>query len=435
MKTHRNYLFFVYCLFLFVNSATAAEYYLSLNGADSNPGSKSQPWRTLQSSMWKMKAGDPLTVRGGIYTQSSFADIAEPSTGKISTIRAETGEEVVFDGRVSSTNAVNGAWTNVGNNRWKATIKSELKRLDGLWVDNVYCPRVDQLDKLVPGTWFFSRQANEAWIEFPETKSPSNTRLEFRLHSMIEIDTPYWVIEGISANYFNYAGITISTHHVTIRNCQAHHNGGSGIEADEATDLLIEKNQVSYNGAEGGPGWASGIHLWMTTSPHNVVRDNVSHHNWDPSSHHTDGNGFAIDGGGIKGGAEVYNNTAFKNGGRGLDVNQVGNVYFHQNHFYDNSQDPLISDQGEVSIGKSISAQGFRMENNTLKTSDKKPLVTFFGEGHDPKSYRGDFNFFCSTAPNSAFVIYINGKDKLQYGLTDWQKASSYEANSKQECK
>ncbi len=75
------------------------------------------------------------------------------------------------------------------------------------------------------------------------------------------------------------------------------------------------------------------------------------------------------------------------------------------------------------------------MEHNTLSTNGKKPLITFFGEGHDPKAYRGDFNVFCGAAPNSAFIIYIKGKDKLQFGLTDWQKASGYEANSKQECK
>ncbi len=102
VKLYRIHLFLGCCLIFFSNSAMAYQYYLSLKGADSNPGTKSLPWKTLQSSIWKMKAGDTLTIRGGTYTQSSFADIAVPSTGKISTLRAEAGEEVVFDGRIKA---------------------------------------------------------------------------------------------------------------------------------------------------------------------------------------------------------------------------------------------------------------------------------------------------------------------------------------------
>lgn len=408
-----------------------AEHFLAPDGSDAHPGTREKPWKSLQRSIWKLHAGDTLTVRGGSYRDASFGDLQTPSRGKVTTLRAAPGERVVFDGRVPARDALKSAWTRGSGNRWLAKTNPEWRRLDGLWVDGKYVPRVKQAQDLASGTWFFSNKASEATLELPSI-DPNTSTLEFRLHSMIELDTPYWLVEGVKAQYYNYAGITVSsTHHVTIRRCELHHNGGSGIEADESTDLLIEGNHASYNGADGGPGWASGIHLWKTTSPRNVVRDNRSHHNWDPSDHHTDGNGFSIDRGGASGGAEVYGNTAFENGGRGLDIVEVANVRLHDNTFFSNSRDPQMADQGEVSISEAVSAQGLRLDRNTLKALGKNPPLVLFGT-LNPASLRGAGNVFCNAdSPELAVGVY---KQKT-WSREQWKAIPGVQLEFTQECR
>lgn len=52
-----------------VLSAHAATYYVATNGNNSNPGTSSQPWRTVAHAVSKMVAGDTTYVRGGTYRE------------------------------------------------------------------------------------------------------------------------------------------------------------------------------------------------------------------------------------------------------------------------------------------------------------------------------------------------------------------------------
>jgi len=44
-------------------------YYVAKNGSDSNPGSESQPWLTIQKAADTMVAGDTVYVKAGTYTE------------------------------------------------------------------------------------------------------------------------------------------------------------------------------------------------------------------------------------------------------------------------------------------------------------------------------------------------------------------------------
>src|SRR6185437_2809742 len=50
-------------------SANAATYYVATNGNNSNPGTSSQPWRTITYAVSKMVAGDTTYARGGTYRE------------------------------------------------------------------------------------------------------------------------------------------------------------------------------------------------------------------------------------------------------------------------------------------------------------------------------------------------------------------------------
>src|SRR5262245_21651816 len=48
--------------------ATAATYYVAITGSDANPGSQSQPFRTIGKGVSVLAAGDTLYLREGTYT-------------------------------------------------------------------------------------------------------------------------------------------------------------------------------------------------------------------------------------------------------------------------------------------------------------------------------------------------------------------------------
>ncbi len=414
---------------LFSVSSFGAEYYLATNGNDSNVGTRAKPWASLQKSIWKMKTGDTLIVREGTYTDSSFADINSQSKGAVTTIRAEKNENPIFDGRISKDKVVIN-WKKNSEKTWTAKLDSKWKRIDGLWIDGKFIKRVKALNELAENTWWLDKKKFEAIINFKDAINPKIVAMEFRLHSMIEIDTPFWNIDGVTAQYYNYAGITISsTNNVTIQNCNVNYNGGAGIEADEASRLQILNNEAAFNGAEGGPGWASGIHLWKIGSTENLVKGNRAYRNWDPSDHHTDGNGIAIDKGQTGSGAEVSYNTTFENGGRGIDININSNVSVHHNLIYDNGQDPLIREFGELCISEPVSTQGLKIYKNTIRAKGTTPAVVLYKV--DPTAVNSDDNVVCQADnPELAFTVYQGQK----YSLSSWQTKAGQDLKSTSDC-
>lgn len=252
---------------------------------------------------------------------------------------------------------------------------------------------------------------------------------------MLTVDTPHWVIERVTAQYFNEYGIGVwRTHHVTIRHCRALRNGAGGIEGQETKDLLIEWNETAYNGADGGPGWSSGIHLWHPQGPTHVVRHNLSHHNWDPSDHKTDGNGIAVDRGRDVGGAEIFGNVAYLNGGRGIDITESANVWVHHNTLHANSRDPAMDTQGELSVDQPVSAKGLRIWDNVFSATGKNaPLAFWPGIPHQGTS--ADYNlYFSELARNAAVSIIADASRPIAsaktLSLEEWQRLTSGDAHS-----
>ncbi len=79
----------------------AAEYYLSPKGDDANPGTKSQPWGTLQHAVDRdsLSPGDTLFVRGGTYFEKRRIVVKVNGTEEAPiAIRGYRDEEPVIDG-------------------------------------------------------------------------------------------------------------------------------------------------------------------------------------------------------------------------------------------------------------------------------------------------------------------------------------------------
>jgi hypothetical protein len=90
-------------LFLLFASVSAAfgqsnsSFYVSTTGSDSNPGSQSAPWRTIQHAADTVRAGSTVTVRGGVYEELVSINVSGNATDGFITFRSNPGETAILD--------------------------------------------------------------------------------------------------------------------------------------------------------------------------------------------------------------------------------------------------------------------------------------------------------------------------------------------------
>lgn len=83
-------------LFLTVNISYAQEYYVDLSGSDSNSGSSTSPWATIQTSINKLTPGDILNIADGKYSENVKPLVSGTSSAPI-LIRATNSFGVTID--------------------------------------------------------------------------------------------------------------------------------------------------------------------------------------------------------------------------------------------------------------------------------------------------------------------------------------------------
>lgn len=71
-----------------------------VQGKDDSAGDEETPWRTINHALKRLRAGDTLCLRGGIYREQVYCAVAGKQDAPI-TIRAYPGERVILDGGLS----------------------------------------------------------------------------------------------------------------------------------------------------------------------------------------------------------------------------------------------------------------------------------------------------------------------------------------------
>ena len=99
-----------------VLTGCATEYHVSTAGLDSNPGTRSKPFKTISRAAEVAQPGDTITVHEGIYRERVNPPRGGTSDDKRIVYRAADGEKVVIKG----SEVVKG-WKKVDNDTWKAT--------------------------------------------------------------------------------------------------------------------------------------------------------------------------------------------------------------------------------------------------------------------------------------------------------------------------
>lgn len=80
-------------------STAGKTYYVSTTGNDKWPGTKQKPFATFLYAMYKLKPGDTLYIRGGVYTeQMKIPKRTSGTASKYITICSMPGEQAIIDG-------------------------------------------------------------------------------------------------------------------------------------------------------------------------------------------------------------------------------------------------------------------------------------------------------------------------------------------------
>jgi len=95
----KQFITFITLLVLVVLSISVqgTTYYVAPNGSDTNSGTESQPWKTIQNAANKMTAGDVTYIRAGTYHERVIPQNSG-SAGNYITYAAFSGELVTIDG-------------------------------------------------------------------------------------------------------------------------------------------------------------------------------------------------------------------------------------------------------------------------------------------------------------------------------------------------
>src|SRR5580658_10869844 len=74
-----------------------SSFYVSTTGDDSNPGTETAPWRTIQHAADNARAGSTVNIRGGVYEELVNINASGNASDGFVTFRSYPGETAVID--------------------------------------------------------------------------------------------------------------------------------------------------------------------------------------------------------------------------------------------------------------------------------------------------------------------------------------------------
>lgn len=325
-----------------VESVTGATYYVSASGSDSNPGTATQPWRTLQKAVDTIAAGDTVLVGAGTYAGCRIGRSGAPGGPK--TLRAQSGTRPVINAPGPSN--AHGGIIEIEN--YSATVTNWI--IDGFELANSPHAGVD-----IRGTDYITVQncyvhnsaaggrATGIFLAFSDHPSILNNETAY--------NSEHGVYQSNSGDYPTIRGNTI--HHNKMAG--VHMNGDLSMGGDGTISYgVIDGNAIYENGTAGG----SAIN--MDGASDNVVKNNLIYNN------HASGISlFKADGASGSSRNRIYNNTIVQASGSRWCINipkngsPVGNLIRNNILYHPDSA------KGSISV-YSASSSGFASDYNIV---------------------------------------------------------------------
>lgn len=390
----------IFLVIFSINVINASDYYVAINGNDSNPGTLSQPWRTIQHAVDSVLPGDTIYVRGGVY-EGARIEHSGTSTEYI-TLRSYPAEAVIINSPSSS---------NVHN----SIIEVE--------------------------TWSGDSRVSYWVIEGFEIMGATSYGIDLR-------GTYYIIVRNNKVHYNNVTGIfTAFSYFTTIQNNESYDNGEHGIYISNSSDYVVISNNVIYhnyscgihmNGDEsmGGDGIITGVLVEKNIIYENGlgggsainmdgVMDSTVKNNLLYNNHASGISLYQIDGAVCSSGNWIMNNTVIVPSDGRWALNIPGLTCIN-NNVYNNIFYNFHSWRGSISIGTAL-LEGFKSDYNIVmdrfSIDDGTTSITL----NQWRNYGYDIHSLIST-PSELFVDYLNDDYHLKsaspaidigYQLTD----------------
>ncbi len=210
--------------------AAGREYVVSPSGSDSNPGTASQPWKSLAKAAQAVRPGDRVIVRGGVYKEvvdfSTSGSASQPIR-----IEAYPGETPVIEGDFARP----GYWGSL------VRLSGDYIHLSGIEVRNsaYMCVLVYGSYNVVDDVFAHHCKENGILISGGQHSTVQNSRVWQAALANEFAKNDDWA-SGLSAGREGVA-------YATIRNNTVWESWGEGISSYEADQVTIENNVVHDN--------------------------------------------------------------------------------------------------------------------------------------------------------------------------------------------
>jgi hypothetical protein len=352
-------------------------YYVAVDGKDTNPGTLEAPWATLQHAAQRVKPGDIVYLRGGVYHQAVYTERSGTPSA-----------DIVFSAYQDEKPVLDGTGVDAGN---------------GFVVSNDYI--------MLKGLEIRNFNGNAVWAEGAAWLDISDCEVHQVTYGIGLADgTHHFTINRVVAHHFDLYGFDASPssgapcHHGTFNDCVAHtgrdpdqnvdgfalgHGKQHSFELNRCTTygvydgFDISSRDTTLNRCKAYDCGNSGYKVWQD----NVELVNCLGYGSDSANLELDWEGT--------GGTVTVRNCTFVNA-------RTFNVWV------ENAGDTL------------------RMYNTILAGSRGIGLAF---EQRSTKRYQGDYNLFCNGSERVFAVGYEDEFTSAQ--MAAWQKLSGQDAHSR----
>jgi chitodextrinase len=343
-----------------ISGLFANTYYVATNGSDSNSGTTSAPFKTINKGINAASAGDTVYVRGGSYYQTAYISKSGTSSALI-TIAGYPGEAAIIDGQDTlpsgGTSHLYDPLVSVAGNYIK---------IQDLTIQNSYGMglKITGSNNIAHGIKSYGNGENGILVNGGSYNVVEDSEL---------INNCKWHVNGQSTPDGYWAsGLSAArngTNHTTIRRNKVSLTWGEGISSYEATDTIIEDNIV----------WNNWQNIYISDTQYVVAQRNMSYCTpGNPIESLNQQNAFLVD-------DEVSNppsahNTIVNNftwgcvTGIAIASAQFNDVVVANNTFV-NANNPR-SGSAAVTIYSTGTPSNARFQNNIIVQDDSKPILS-----------------------------------------------------------
>ncbi len=283
----------------FVPVVNASTYYVATNGSDTNPGTLSSPWRTINKAANTLVAGDSVNIRAGTYKEQVTPKNSGNASSGFITYAAYPNETVTVD----ASNGLNAAWSGVFNISNRSYIQ-----ISGLRIINS------------PGFGVFLSSSNNMRILNNYISNISNAGILVDHSDTITLDGNEVGFASSGGDQNNGIQESVSLNHATnyiVSNNSVHDGGMEGIDAKVGSSNGKIFGNTVYNMARVG----IYVDAWDTSITNvEIYKNTVSNSRPVASGAAEDGIRIGAEHGSTVSNVKIYNNTLHNLSGSGVTL-------------------------------------------------------------------------------------------------------------------